>query len=153
MVELAYLNLEAKVPTPISLRVKPPIPIEFGASAVNHISNRMVEKLKPFGEHRQYAAIKKELEAGIIVAHNAEFDMKVLWREGIDISTYVCTKQMAQKMYPDAAQHRLQYLRYFLDLDVEGAAHTADGDIAVLKALFDRMIKDGAKPERFTRSV
>lgn len=149
MIELAYCA-EDGVPT--SLRVKPPIPIEFGAMAVNHITEKMVADLKPFAKHGSYKVIKKELEAGIIVAHNAPFDLGVLDREGIDITDYICTKEMAKAMYPRAEQHRLQYLRYWLGLEIEGEAHTAEGDIAVLEALFRRMVADGANPDAFKRS-
>lgn len=152
MIELAYRNTKSKVSAPVSIRVKPPIPIEIGAMAVNHITEKMVAKLKPFNEHRQYSAIKKELESSTIVAHNALFDLGVLDREGIDITDYICTKEMAIATYPKADQYKLQYLRYYLGLEIEGSAHTADGDIAVLEALFNRMVEDGANPDAFKRT-
>ena len=136
----------------ISLRVKPPVPITIGAMAVNHITEKMVAKEKPFAKHSLYKKIKEELEAGIIVAHNAPFDLGVLDREGIDITDYICTKEMAKVMYPRAEKHSLQYLRYFLELEIEGEAHTAEGDIAVLEAVFRKMVEHGADVEKFKRN-
>jgi len=149
MIELGYRAVGGE---PVSLRVKPPVPITIGAMAVNHITEKMVAKLKPFNKRPDYKAIKEELEAGIIIAHNAPFDLGVLDREGIDIVDYIDTKEMAKKMYPRAEKHSLQYLRYFLELEIEGEAHSAEGDIAVLEAVFMKMIEHGASPDAFIRN-
>ncbi len=37
-------------------------------------------------------------------------------------------------------EYNLQFLRYYLDLDVEGFAHNAEDDVRVLKALFGRLL-------------
>lgn len=122
-----------------SLRVRPRKPIEPGASMVNHITNEMVERLPYFDEHPDYASLKETIEGSVVIAHNAVFDIQVLKRAGIDVREYVCTKELAKILYPNAEMHRLQYLRYWLRLPVAGDAHTAEGDVAVLRALWEHM--------------
>jgi len=148
MVELAYWKGHKFT----SFRVKPPIPIEFEASAVNHISNKMVADLEPFQGSSKYLKTKKEIESGILVAHEAIFDIGVLEREGLDIVDYICTKEMAKAAFPNEKSHKLQVLRYSLDLDVEGVAHSAGGDVNVMMALWDRMLKEGIDPQKFIRN-
>lgn len=133
LVELAW----SEEHTPVqSLRVKPPVPIEIEASAVNHISNRMVESLCSFQEHPSYQEIKDLIEASTVVAHNAHFDIGVLNREGIYPTHFIDTKRLATYTHPEIKKQNLQYLRYALDLEVEAQAHSATGDVHVLMALF-----------------
>ncbi|MDP2789332.1 MAG: hypothetical protein Q8O46_04820, partial [bacterium] len=37
------------------------------------------------------------------------------------------------------AQYKLQYLRYFLDIEIDATAHDALGDVLVLEQLFERL--------------
>ena len=78
---------------------------------------------------------------GIVVAHNAKFDISMLRYEGIDPPKVICTLKLARYLDKDSVipQYNLQYLRYYLDLKVEAKAHDAMGDIIVLEALFRRI--------------
>lgn len=137
MVSLAWSKDGVKIE---KIMAKPPIPIEVEASMVNHITNRMVADLPAFRElGLGYEKTKELIESSIVVAHNAKFDIDVLAREGIFVREYIDTKEVAQAHFPELKMHRLQYLRYALDLDVEGDAHTAAGDVNVLIALWKRM--------------
>lgn len=133
LVELAWATEDAPIQ---SLRVKPPVPIELEATVVNHITNRMVESLCTFEEHPSYKEIKDLIEASTVVAHNASFDIGVLNREGIYPTHFIDTKRLATYTHPEIKKQNLQYLRYALDLDVEAQAHSAEGDVKVLKTLF-----------------
>jgi len=137
LVELAYQVQGA--PAPVVLRCKPPIDIEIDATVVNGIRTKDVAMLLPFNEMPAYAEIKETLENAIIVGHNVQFDVNVLEREGIYIKpeNMRCTKELARKLVPESPKHNMQYLRYFLDLDVEATAHTAGGDILVLETLWN----------------
>lgn len=139
LVELAYQVQGA--PAPVVLRCKPPVPIEVDASVINGISNKDVAMLLTFQEMPAYAEIKETLENAIIVGHNVQYDVDVLEREGIHIKpeNMRCTKELARKLVPESPKHNMQYLRYFLDLDVEATAHTAVGDILVLEALWNHL--------------
>ena len=56
---------------------------------------------------------------------------------------WIDTLRVARSLDPEEKipSYRLQYLRYFLDLDVEGLAHDALGDVLVLEKLFERLLK------------
>jgi exodeoxyribonuclease X len=77
--------------------------------------------------------------------------MAMLRNEGIDPPKVICTLKLARHL--DRAgvipQYNLQYLRYYLELNIEAKAHDALGDILVLEALFRRIYarfqSDGAE--------
>lgn len=128
---------------------KPEIPISVEAMSVSHITNKMVEDKPIFKDSDTY----KELvqlsldDENILVAHNAPFDIGMLLREGIEFKNFICTKRIAQHLDEEAKipRYNMQYLRYLLDLDVKAIAHDALGDIMVLEALFNRLLKSFAE--------
>ena len=123
---------------------KPPLPISIESMAIHHITEKMVAKRPAFVDSPEYGDIKALFESPetISVAHNAAFDIAMLGREGIVPANTICTYKLASTLDPNdlIANYRLQYLRYLLDLDVEGTAHDAWGDVLVLEALFERLL-------------
>lgn len=130
---------------------KPPIPIPYEASAVHHITNKMVADKPSFASSTRYAEIKTLFESPdtIVVAHNASFDVGMLVPEGIHPTNVICTYKTIHALdgHGEFAQHKLQYLRYALDMELDVPAHDAFADVLVLEQLFDyllaRLIKDG----------
>ena len=124
---------------------KPPIKIPPEASAVHHISNKMVADKPSFSESGDMPKIKQifEDENSVAVAHNATFDLAMLKNEGIVPKNFICTLRLARHLDPEEKieRYNLQYLRYLLDLDVEAQAHDAMGDVLVLEKLFERLKK------------
>lgn len=129
--------------TKISQYFKPPLPIKVGAMAVSHITNAMVADAEEFND----SAMKQELigyaaNDYVFVAHNAPFDLAMLAKEGIVFDRYIDTKKMSHALDPnqEMESHRLQYLRYYYGVEIPNAvAHTADGDVAVLVAVFKKL--------------
>jgi len=120
---------------------KPPLPIKIGAMAVHHITNRMVEDKPPFDNSPEKMILSGLQSCVPIVAHNAKFDTAMLLKEGIEFNTVICTLKISRHLDVDGTmeQHKLQYLRYFYDLDIEATAHDAAGDVFVLKAVFEKL--------------
>ncbi len=122
---------------------KRPIPPE--ASAVHHISNKMVSDKEAFKESLEYGEIKKMFESkeNIPVAHNAKFDIGMLLKEDIKIDRFICTLRLVRFLDQEnkIPRYNLQYLRYFLDMDIDATAHDAKGDVLVLENLFSRLLK------------
>ena len=122
---------------------KPPIKIPPEASAVHHITNKMVRDLPAFKESGDLPRVKKVFEDkdAIVVAHNAPFDLLMIKKEGIEPEKSICTLRVARHLDKEEKIERfnLQYLRYLLDLDVEADAHNALGDVLVLEKLFERL--------------
>jgi exodeoxyribonuclease X len=124
---------------------KPPIVIPPEASAITHITNKMVADKKAFQESDNYGAIKLMLESpdAVMVAHNAKFDTAIINKENIFPANIICTLRVARALDKNNVipQYKLQYLRYYLDIDIEAEAHDALGDVLVLEKLFERLYK------------
>ena len=134
---------------------KPPIKIPPEASAVHHITNKMVADLPVFKESGDLPKVKKVFEEKdvIVVAHNAPFDLLMIKKEGIEPEKSICTLRVARHLDKEEKIERfnLQYLRYLLDLDVKADAHDALGDVLVLEKLFERL-KDKLSIEEMIES-
>lgn len=122
---------------------KPPVRIPPEASAVHHISNKMIADKIPFRESPDFQKIKNlfEREDSVIVAHNASFDTAMMKKEGIVPAHVICTLRLARHLDPEGkiGKYNLQFLRYFLDIEVDAIAHSALGDVMVLEKLFERL--------------
>ncbi|MCE9549380.1 hypothetical protein K8Q98_03235 [Candidatus Nomurabacteria bacterium] len=124
---------------------KPPTKIPPEASAVHHITNKMVANLPTFAESGDLEKIKKlfEGENTVVVAHNAPFDLMMIKKEGIEPKNFICTLRVVRHLDKDEkiSKYNLQYLRYLLEIEVEATAHDAMGDVLVLEKLFERLKK------------
>lgn len=124
---------------------KPPIKIPPEASAVHHISNKMIEDKSSFSESGDSDKIKKLFEDknSVVVAHNAPFDLMIIKKENIIPANFICTLRLARFLDPDEKieKYNLQYLRYFLDIEIDATAHDALGDVLVLEKLYERLKK------------
>ena len=133
---------------------KPEIKIPPEASAIHHITNKMVADKPTFKESTDQPIIKKLFEAddSIVVAHNAPFDLMIVAKEDIKPHNFICTLRVARELDPEGKipRYNLQYLRYLLDLDVEATAHDALGDVLVLEKLFLRLKNKIIQEEKVT---
>ncbi|MDP3999068.1 MAG: exonuclease domain-containing protein [bacterium] len=134
---------------------KPPIPVSIKAMSITNITNKMLEDKEAFKDSAMKRDLEVRLADGILVAHNAKFDCAMLEAEGMSVPRRICTFRVARHLDPEnkIPEYNLSYLRYYLDLEVEGAyAHEAEGDVKVLYALFNRllakMIKEGLTEEK-----
>src|SRR3989344_5220756 len=100
---------------------KPEIKIPPEASAVHHITNKMVGNKPTFKESTDQPIIKKlfEAEDSVVVAHNAPFDLMIIEKEDIKPKNFICTLRVARELDAEGKieRYNLQYLRYLLDLD------------------------------------
>lgn len=139
MVQFAYKNpASGKI---VNEYFKPPMPISYGAMAIHHITNEMVAEKSPFEGSVFLKELVDDLDGGVLVAHNAVFDIDVLKNEGVSVAQFIDTLRLARHLIV-SEQYSLQYLRYFLNLSVgEVVAHDALGDILVLEALYNHLKK------------
>lgn len=133
---------------------KPEIKIPPEASAVHHITNKMVENKISFQKSPDFKKIKNLFEDknSILVAHNAKFDLAIIKKENINPKNIICTLRVARALDKEnkLSQHKLQFLRYFLDLEIDARAHNALGDVLVLEKLFERLFDKIKKENNFT---
>ncbi len=93
---------------------------------------------------------------GVLVAHNAPFDMAVLskclracgirWKPRVE---YIDTVRMARRAFPDLANHKLDTLSYALGLEL--AHHDALSDAEACAHIFLACLERGVSAESFTR--
>lgn len=133
LVQLAYK--EPQSGSIVDELFRPPVPISFHAMAVCHITNDMVADKELFSESDEHSKLATMLTDHTLIAHNAPFDIRVLRNEGVETMRSIDTLRIARHMI-ESESYKLQYLRYSLDLGVEGRAHDAFGDILVLEALY-----------------
>ncbi len=119
----------------------PPVPMTVKSMSITHITNKMLEGKPAFIGSQMHQDLEKLFLDHALIAHNAKFDIAMLKAEGMEIPTHICTLRVARALDTECVipEYNLQYLRYYLDLDVPGSAHDAEGDVNVLVALFQRL--------------
>jgi len=122
---------------------KPPVPVSVKAMSITHITNKMLADKEPFIGSKMHKDLQSLLAKGILVAHNAKFDMTMLEAEGIKVPKFICTLRIARSLDTENVipEYNLQYLRYYLDLEVSGTPHDAESDVNVLEAVFNRQLQ------------
>jgi len=136
--QVAYLNGEMR-----QSLFKPPVPMTVDAMSVNHITDEHVADCKPFKDSAEFAELQSFFNKDyILIAHNADFDMRFLLKEGMVLpKRFICTMKVAHHFDKECAlgKHNLQYLRYFYKLKFEQKinSHEAVADVIVLNKLFE----------------
>lgn len=100
--------------------------------------------------------IEPIMSSGILLAHNAVFDLgvlkKCLHHYGITWKPYVrycCTVKMGQRLLP-GMRHGLNVLCDYYGIDLEH--HKADSDTRACAEIFLRYMEDGADEKQFIRT-
>ena len=75
-----------------------------------------------------------------------------LLKENIEPKNVICTLRVARALDKEnkIPQHKLQFLRYYLDIEIEATAHDALGDVLVLEKLFERLFNKIKEEHKFT---
>ncbi len=118
--------------------------IEIGAMATHHITEKMIASKPKFVGSPVFEDLEKRFAGSeVFVAHNANFDVQMIEKEGLKVGPVIDTLKIARHMDPNSKieSYALQYLRYLLGIEVEATAHDAWGDILVLEQLFYRLLK------------
>lgn len=124
------------------------------ASAMTHISNRMIKGKPKFGEEIGTDLMLVGYDWALYrVAHNAQYDKAFIAKKvaglGLDVDsflnegTWICSLNLAKKLLEGQAERfNLNYLRYFLDLDVpdDCIAHRAGNDVLITCKLFEHLV-------------
>jgi len=130
---------------------KPETKIPPEASAIHHITNKMVAEKPTFKESTDQPIIKKLFEDkdSVVIAHNAPFDLMIIKKEDINPNKFICTLRVARELDKEGKieRYNLQYLRYLLEIEIEATAHDAMGDVLVLEKLFERLKNKLVKEE------
>jgi DNA polymerase-3 subunit epsilon/exodeoxyribonuclease X len=130
------------------------IDIKIEAMEVHNIVPNMLKEKDKFINTSAYKKIKElNSEQNYLIAHNIKFDLGMLEKEGfVNQYSLIDTLRCAKHLYPDMPYHRLQYLRYALELykieedeanklNIIIKAHDAIGDVLVMKLFLSRLVK------------
>ena len=128
--------------------------IKIEAMEVHNIIPSMIDGKPTFIQTNAYEKIQQlNHEENYLIAHNIKFDLTMLEKEGfINNYTQIDTLRCAKHLYPDMPYHRLQYLRYALELykteeteaknlGITIKAHDAIGDVLVMKLFLSKLVK------------
>ncbi len=131
-----------------------PVPITVEAMEVHNITPELI-KDKGLYDETDFALKLQQFnqKENYLIAHNIAFDLSMLEKEGFENHyTLIDTLRCAKHLLPDSPNHRLQYLRYALELyQIEEAeaqklgitikAHDAIGDVLVMKLLLSKLVR------------
>ena len=130
------------------------VPIAIEAMEVHNITPDVIENQPPYAElnfTKKIGALNQK--ENYLIAHNISFDLGMLEKEGFQNNyTLIDTLRCAKHLLSDSPYHRLQYLRYALELyKTEGQeadklgitikAHDAIGDVLVMKLLLSKLVR------------
>ena len=121
---------------------------------LTHITPAMVQSQPTFP--LLWELLRPLMEKGVLVAHNAPFDLGVLakclhdygieWKPSV---RYACTCQMGRRLLPELPHHRLNDLCDYFSLPLNH--HNALSDTRACAGLLLRYRAMGADPARFER--
>lgn len=138
-----------KVVDTFSTLVNPRRSIPYGATAVNGITDDMVED-EPYIEE-VLPGFNAFIEDFVLVGHNiASFDMKFIWKAATEhlgqtfSNDYIDTLPMARKRLPKLAHHRLVDLAEYYNISTEGA-HRALNDCIMNQQCFELLQQEYVK--------
>lgn len=122
--------------------INPGKPIQAGAMGAHGITEAMVADAPTIGDFMWSIDCPLAEEGCVLVAHNVAFDINFFGPWMQDPLT-LCTMKAARIIYPDADNHKLTTLKYYLGLEgCHDRAHSADEDVSVLIQLAKRMCAD-----------
>lgn len=131
------------------------VPIALEAMEVHNITPDIIADKPPYSATKfsENVELYNDPE-NYLIAHNIKFDLSMLEKEGFQNRyTLIDTFRCAKHLFPESPYHRLQYLRYSLDLyknekqeaealNVTIKAHDAIGDVLVMKLLLSRLVQE-----------
>ena len=129
------------------------VPIKLEAMEVHNITPDLLENKPKFIDSNFYKRLNElNSSENFLIAHNIPFDLGMLQKEGFKNKfTLIDTLRCARHLLDNSPYHRLQYLRYSLELykneldeanrhNITIKAHDAIGDVLVMKLLLSKLV-------------
>jgi len=119
----------------------PPLPISVKAQSITHVTNDDIAGKPPFIGSEYANTLQEKLKGGVLIAHNAQFDIGMLKTEGIEVPRHICTLKLARFLdeAEEIPEYNLQFLRYYFALRIRAMPHDAEGDVTVLEKVFEKL--------------
>ncbi len=129
------------------------VEMKIEAMEVHNIVPSMLEnKVKATQTKFYNRLLELNKQENYLIAHNISFDLGMIKKEGFENNLQLIdTLRCAKHLYPDSPYHRLQYLRYSLELykdelseagkhNITIKAHDALGDVLVMKLFLSKLV-------------
>lgn len=154
VVELAVIDLDENLDILGEYRslVDPQVPIQPAAQVVHKITDADVADAPTMAELIERDGNPFTVPEGdelVIIAHNAQFDCRMLADVLPAKYTRICTLKMARKLWPDiekeGGNHKLEVLALMFGLE-SGNSHSALDDTMTVVSLLRHMAKVTAAP-------
>lgn len=113
--------------------VDPGCPIPPKVSGIHGITDAMVVG----GMRPNDARAFLDKDTAFLGAHNVAFDRQFVR----SAKPWVCTLECGRKLWPQAENHKLETLKEFLGIELDGDAHRAGYDAAVAARIFLEAVK------------
>lgn len=122
-------------------RFNPLVPIDLGAMGVHNIIDEDLVNCQPYNEFKLPSDIK------YVIGHNIDYDVRAIHRSGpTQFLRPIDTLALARTLLPDAPNHKLATLSYYLATDRYKVrdylrnAHSALTDVDLTTALLAKLI-------------
>lgn len=142
----AYRVQKGKLTEEFQTLVNPETPIPIFISQLTGISNQMVKNAPKFGEVA--ADFLDFIGDSVLVAHNAQFDMRFLNHEIGRIHTdyrvanpHLCTVKISRKLLPHIENHRLNTVANYYSISLVNH-HRATDDARATAHIFVNLLAD-----------
>lgn len=152
--ELAVIDLNENLDILSQYRslIDPQVPIQPAAQVVHKISDQMVADAPTMSEMIQRDGNPFAVAEGdelVVIAHNAQFDCRMLVDVLPPVYTRICTLKMARKIWPNiedaGGNHKLECLAFMFGLE-SGNSHSALDDTMTVVSLLRHMAAVTAAP-------
>jgi len=154
IIQIGAMIVDAKQPVEVHDELcSSEVEIKIEAMEVHNITpERLLGQPKAIDTNVYKRMLELNTAENFLIAHNISFDLGMMEKEGF-LNQYklIDTLRCAKHLFPDLPFHRLQYLRYALELfkDEENEAaknnivikaHDAIGDVLVMKLFLSKLV-------------
>ncbi len=154
IIQIGAMVVDAKLPIEVYDELcSSEVEIKLEAMEIHNITPDVIQGKPKAIETTIYNKILElNNPSNYLIAHNISFDLGMMEKEGF-LNQYklIDTLRCAKHLFPDLPYHRLQYLRYALDLYKEEVAeaaknnitikaHDALGDVLVMKLFLSKLV-------------
>lgn len=154
VIQFGAMIVDAKAPIEVYDELcSSDVKIKIEAMEVHNLTPELLEG-KPLATETKFYTRLLELNnsSNFLIAHNINFDHDMIKKEGFENQLQLIdTLRCAKHLYPEMPYHRLQYLRYALELykneELEASkhnitikAHDALGDVLVMKLFLSKLV-------------
>ncbi|RXJ79163.1 3'-5' exonuclease [Arcobacter sp. F2176] len=154
IIQLGAMIVDAKAPIEVYDELCfSDVEIKLEAMEVHNITPDMIIGKPEATQTKFYQKLQEyNNPSNYLIAHNINFDLGMIKKEGFESKYQILdTLRCAQHLFPELPYHRLQYLRYALDIymdeEEEAAkhnitikAHDAIGDVLVMKLFLSQLV-------------